>query len=284
MHFRDIMLSNVSILALLVAANAAVGGAVLAADSATAGERAAAPAVSGLNAKVGGFGTSLNDDTAAGIFAALAFPLAPGIGIQIDGAAGGDDGGAFRGVGGHLFWRDPSRGLLGAYASYLSWDTDSRSGTIETRGAEVGKVGLESQLYLGRMTLEGIAAYQYGSESGFAGKATAAYYLHDDFRLHLGASHLQGPGFGAFAGMEWAPPSARGLSWFADVGVNEDRDARVLAGLKLYFSREDKSLIRRHREDDPDIDLPADLFQTTRKLSACPVGQVMINGFCDGNT
>lgn len=72
------------------------------------------------------------------------------------------------------------------------------------------------------------------------------------------------------------------MSFFADIGVNEDRETRALVGLKFYLSRADKSLIRRHREDDPDINLPADLFQTSRGV--CPVGQILINGFCDGNT
>ena len=47
-------------------------------------------------------------------------------------------------------------------------------------GAKVGKVGVESHLYLGPLTLEGIVAYQFGSETGFAGKATVAYYPRDE--------------------------------------------------------------------------------------------------------
>jgi hypothetical protein len=180
MHFRDIMLSSVSILALLVAANAAAGGAALAADFGTAGDRAAAPAVSGLNVKIGGFGANLSDETAGGGFAAVTLPLGANFGAQIDGVGGSGSAGGFYGIGGHLFWRDPARGLLGAYASHIRWDGSSLDGAFEIRGAEVGKVGLESQLYLGRVSLEGIAAYQSGTETGFAGKATAAYYLHDD--------------------------------------------------------------------------------------------------------
>jgi hypothetical protein len=99
-------------------------------------------------------------------------------------------------------------------------------------------------------------------------------------------SQQQGPGFAAFTGLEWAPLRS-GLSLFADVGVNEDRDLRSLVGLKFYFSRQDKSLIRRHREDDPDVDLPNDLFQALGTQQAvgggCPVGKRLINGFCDGN-
>jgi hypothetical protein len=279
MHSQRNLLSSVSILALLVAANTAFSGAALATDP---GEnRAVLPAVSGANAKVGAFGASLDGETAAGAFAALTFPLGHGFGAQFDGMIGDGNAGDFHGFGGHLFWRDPSRGLFGIYASYLRWNAESLSDELVVSGAKVAKVGVESHLYLGPLTLEGIAAYQFGSETGFAGKATIAYYPRDNLRLYAGVNQLEGPGLTAFTGIEWAP-SNRGMSLFADVGVNEDHDTRVLAGLKFYISPEDKSLIRRHREDDPEIDLPSDLFQTIR--GRCPVGQTFVNGFCDGNT
>jgi hypothetical protein len=210
----------------------------------------------------------------------LAFPLWWGFGAQIDGVVGNSNGGAFNGVGGHIFWRDPSRGLLGAYGSYLHWNPGN--GALDI-GGEIGKAGIEAQLYLGRLSLEGLSAYQYGSTEGFAGKGTVAYYPHDDFRIHLGVSHLQGPGLAGYAGLEWAPLTRRGLSLFADIGVDEDRDLRSLFGLKFYFSRSDKNLIRRHREDDPDVDLPGDLYQALQARGVCPAGKTLINGFCDGN-
>jgi hypothetical protein len=282
MDIRHSLLSNVSILALLVAASAVGGSVALASDFGAPDRQAALPAVSGVNAKIGGFGASLDDEAAGGVFGALAFPLGHGFGAQIDGVVGGGNGSAFTGIGGHFFWRDPSRGLLGIYASHVHWDADSISGGFAISGAEVNKVGVEGHLYLGRLSLEGLAAHQFGTETGFAGKLTAAYYLHEDFRIHLGVSHLEGPGTSTFAGIEWMPSPTGRMSLFADVGVNEDRDTRVLAGLKFYLSPEVKSLIRRHREDDPDIELPSDLFQTSRGV--CPTGQILINGFCDGNT
>jgi hypothetical protein len=292
MGSRQILLSHASILALLAVANAAAGGKALASDTGTAEHRAALPAVSGLNAKIGGFGSSLNGDSAAGVFVGLAFPLGHGFGAQIDGMVGTAQGwDAFSGVGAHLFWRDPSRTLVGVYASHVQWDTDSSLGA-SGRG-ELGKIGVESHLYLGRLSLEGLAAYQFGSDRGFAGKGTVAYYPRDDFRLHAGVTHFAGPGSSVFAGLEWAPPSGRGMSWFANVSVDEDRDVRSLAGLKFYLSRSDKPLIRRHREDDPEVDLPGDLYHATpvnqpgqpgQGEQQCPLGQVLINGFCDGNT
>lgn len=286
MACRQLILSNVSILAMLTA-NASAGGIAPASDLEVAERQASLPAVSGLNAKLGGFGANFNDANPAGAFAALSLPLARDVGLQVDGVSGTGNGGAFYGVGAHLFWRDPSRGLFGGYASHFRWDAASVGGAFDVHGAEVSKWGFEGQLYLGRLSLEGVAAYQFGSEDGFAGKGTVAYYPHGDLRLHLTVSHLQGPGFMTSTGFEWAPLPSRGVSLFADIGVDEDRDFRSMAGLKFYFSRQDKTLIRRHREDDPDVELPNDLFQTIQARSVngvCPNGRTPINGFCDGNT
>jgi hypothetical protein len=295
-------LSHVSILALLAVANAAAGGRALASDAGPPEHRTTLPAVSGLNAKIGGFGTTLDGESAGGVFIGLAFPLGHGFGAQIDGMVGTAQGwDAFNGAGAHLFWRDPSRALLGIYASHVQWDAGPSAGGSDR--SELGKIGVEGQLYLGRLSLEGLAAHQFGTDSGFAGKGTVAYYPRDDLRLHAGVTRYAGPGSSVFAGLEWAPQPDRGMSWFANVSVNEDRDVRSLAGLKFYLSRTSKPLIRRHREDDPDVDLPADLFLTTTQGNQqgqtgqpdqrgqpgqgevqCPQGQVMLNGFCDGNT
>jgi hypothetical protein len=175
----------------LVAAYAIDATVALAADFGGGDSRPGLPAVSGLNAKIGGFGVTQDGDAAGGGFVGLAFPIWWGLGAQIDGVVGNSNGGAFNGVGGHLFWRDPSRGLLGAYGSYLHWNPGN--GALDI-GGEIGKAGLEAQVYLGRLSLEGLSAYQFGSTEGFAGKGTIAYYPHDDFRIHLGREPSAGCG------------------------------------------------------------------------------------------
>src|SRR5262249_32927487 len=50
--------------------------------------------------------------------ASLSIPLAQQWGLQIDGGAGSDLGIGNYNVDAQLFWRDPSIGLLGAFASY----------------------------------------------------------------------------------------------------------------------------------------------------------------------
>lgn len=296
MRPQQLLLCRTSMLALLALANTAGSGTALAADfggpegQGNAESQRALPAVSGLNAKIGSFGASLADESAGGAFIGVALPLGHSFGAQIDGMVGTAQGGnAFHGIGGHLFWRDPARALFGIYAGHVQWDADSVTGG--SGRVEVNKVGFESQLYLGRLSLESLTAYQFGTDTGFSGKGTAAYYPRDDLRLHVGVTHGVGPGFGAFTGLEWVPRPSSGLSLFADVGINEDRDVRALFGLKFYLARSDKSLIRRHREDDPEVDLPSDLFQASQAVQPnppqtqpCPAGQVLINGFCDGNT
>jgi hypothetical protein len=43
------------------------------------------------------------------------------------------------------------------------------------------------------------------------------------------------------------------LSLTVDGQLGEDGYTSAMAGLSLYFGGEDKSLIRRHREDDPSL-------------------------------
>ncbi|MCK9910282.1 hypothetical protein MXD81_14145, partial [Microbacteriaceae bacterium K1510] len=110
----------------------------------------------------------------------------------------------------------------------------------------------------------------------------------------IGVAYYEGPDLIGYAGLEWMPLPDRPLSIFAKGSISEHNDeaSSILGGLKFYFSPETKSLIRRHREDDPDVDLasdlylapqlPPDLFQTANGV--CPPGEVLVNGSCDGNT
>ena len=56
----------------------------------------------------------------------------------------------------------------------------------------------------------------------------------------------------------------------------------ALGGARVYIGMPDKSLIRRHREDDPAGLLPDDLYSVVGD-SHCPIGTVGAFGFCDGN-
>ena len=57
------------------------------------------------------------------------------------------------------------------------------------------------------------------------------------------------------AGVEYIPEQFRGSSTaaalFVDGAYGWDKSSMIIGGAKIYFGNSDKSLKRRHREDDP---------------------------------
>ena len=81
------------------------------------------PAVDGINGKIDGYGGGANHTNGFyGGTGSLSVPLAQQWGAQFDGGVGSDEGIGWLGGAGHLFWRDPSIGLLGAFGSYSHWN------------------------------------------------------------------------------------------------------------------------------------------------------------------
>lgn len=275
MHFQNRFLLSVSTAALLV------GSPVLAADVDFAG--AFAPAVSGVNGKIETFMGSAGGVFVPGLAGALSLPVGERFGAQIDGLlAASNDAGAY-GVGGHFFWRDPARGLLGLYGGYVyrGFGTAIEINGIDVMGEDTGKVGFEGEAYMSNVSFEGFAGYQFGTNSGFAGKATVALYPNPDFRLDLSVRHIAGPGVIGSVGLEWQP-SDSSVSLFADAGAGPNVGGYGLFGIKLYSGAGQKSLIQRHREDDPSIELPHDLFGIIGD-GVCPPGVDLYDGsICDG--
>jgi hypothetical protein len=73
------------------------------------------PAVDGINGKIAGFGGGADHTNGFyGTTGSLTVPLAQQWGAQIDGGVGSLDGSGWSRGAGHLFWRDPSIGLVGA--------------------------------------------------------------------------------------------------------------------------------------------------------------------------
>jgi hypothetical protein len=280
MHIRLNLLASASVAALLHSPAAMAGN-----------PSTALPAVSAPNGKVGAFAGSAAGESIVGVSTSWAAPLGGPWGAQFDGAFGSAGSAAFYGVGGHLFWRDPAKGLLGVTGSWVDWDkvttfTLDRVGgeNVESyrdlAGAAVGTFGVEAAAYAGRISLEGGVGYQFGTVSGARGRATIAYYLTDNFRIDFGLSTLVGRGSTFRAGTEWAPAGHK-FSLFANASASPDASS-VVGGLKVYFGGGQKSLIRRHREDDPENLLPDDLY-TILGDKYCPADVTLLNGLCDSN-
>jgi hypothetical protein len=221
--------------------------------------KAAEPAVSGPNGKISVEGGTFDDEEAGLALGSVAIPLGHSFGAQADGALGAIDGDTLGGGGLHLFTRDPASYLLGVYGGYHTWD-----------GIDIWRLAGEAELYLGRFTLDGLAGFESIDgptnfanptltidDDHFFAQTDLAYYITDDFKVYGGYRYLNETSFGA-AGTEYL---IRGyevpVSLFARGDFGVDEYTSITGGLKVYLSGDpQKSLIDRHRRDDPDIYVP----------------------------
>jgi hypothetical protein len=228
--------------------------------------RADGPAVSALNGKFSlesGSTSSQQHASAIGIAqGSVTAPLGHSFGMQLDGQTATAYGAFLAAAGLHVFWRDPEVGLFGPIASFGGGS-----------GQQAARIGAEGELYAGPITVGARAGYQelgrYGqsTNSGFYGGRLALYPVPD---LMLALRGGQSAGFSAGGiRIEYQPElfDRRALSLFVDGAAGDSSFYRVTAGLRIYFGAQ-KSLIRRHREDDPQ----------SISASTCPQTQPQPNG------
>jgi hypothetical protein len=208
----------------------------------------AGDAVSGVNGKVGYLGGNMDGDYGNNVFGSFSLPVATNLGFQGDGLYTHVSDVDFTGAGGHLFWRDWDKGLLGVTGGFVHGDLlDSAAG------------GVEGEYYLGRLTfLAGFGAAHIGydtsvpfidtSVTDFYATAGLRYYLLDDLMFGASYFHLFDNELGV-GQIEYQTP-IHGLSLFAEVAVGEHDYEHALIGAQFYLGKS-KSLIRRHREDEP---------------------------------
>ena len=203
------------------------------------------PAVSGPNAKISGGGGVVDGDTAGLALGSATLPLGDHLGVQADGLYGRIGGDLRWGVGGHLFWRDPDTGMLGLTGSYSRREDHDPDW--------LSRAGVEAEVFLGRVTASAQGGYQFGDfDEGEFGRVDLRWYLTDNFMLSAGGEIETGDYVGRLKA-EYQPgfSALPGLSLFADGEIGEDNWNRAFAGIRYYFGAKTKSLIRRHREDDP---------------------------------
>ena len=214
------------------------------------------PAVSGLNVKTDGLFGSLEGEGAALGLGSLSFPLGKRVGFQADGGIGEISADGFWGGAGHFFMRDPDRGLIGLIGLYQEVDNLS----LIRNGAEL-------EWYKGRFSLRARAGYQYGDvrHGAFAG-LEGAVYLTDNLMLEL-EPKVAANEWLARVGVEYMLhfESFSGLALFAEGGLGESGYEQYFGGIRLYLGP-NKSLKRRHREDDPGCLLPEGIDVLIRAL------------------
>ena len=203
------------------------------------------PAVSATNSKIGIQGGRADSDNTLTITGSLATPLGHSYGLQLDGLIGNLGGNGTGGLGAHLFWRDPETGMFGLTASKLRRDD-----------RDLNRIGFEGEYYGNAFTLSGMAGRQTGDfSSGTYYGLSARYYIHDSLAVSGNGESVSGDSLYTL-GLEFQPNSSQqNISYFvnASSGSGDAADS-VVVGVRLYLGK-NKSLKRRHREDDPDNNL-----------------------------
>jgi hypothetical protein len=229
------------------------------------------PAVDGANWKAAGLGGTLANRELYTFQGSYSLPLGDRYGLQLDGIAGTYDARFVGATAAHLFWRDPNRGTLGLFGSITHWD---RFG-----GLNVWHFAPEFEIYAGRWTLQAIAGVETGNSGSqivgnlvesfdiptrFFDKVNLAYYLTDDWKAFVGHRYVGGKNALAL-GSEFAfrvnGPVMGSL--FVEGRIGEEDFKGLWGGLRFYGGMKDKTLIQRHRQDDPIEWNPETLFGIT---------------------
>lgn len=187
------------------------------------------------------------------------------------------------GIGAHFFWRDPDLALVGVYAHYVRFrqDLDVFGPDDVTVTANTFRIGAAGEYYHNNWTLEGFVGADFVTTTAevggvsdsddrtfLAGRALAAYYPNNDTRLFAGVEYA----FNEFAGVlggEYLFNSASPMATAAFVeGSIGETTTTIEAGVRVYFGPDGKSLIARHREDDP----RPSLFDPLSALASCVGG------------
>lgn len=180
----------------------------------------------------------------------LSLPVGDRFGLQGDVMASLSSTGLTYGGALHAFTRDPSSYLAGVTA-----------GVVVAPGARLGALGLEGELYLDQVSLEGwvgFAAIDYvdpltPDATGLFAIGDIAYYPTEDWRVALGASSILGDNALRLSTEYLFRDLGAPLSLTADARAHASGAYSFTVGLKGYIGGNDdqKTLINRHRQDDP---------------------------------
>ena len=214
-------------------------------------------AVDGFNASLGFMGSSL-DGTANGmITASFATPLpyTTSFGFQADLAFGYYDGNTTSSStagAGHLFWRDPEKGMIGAYADW------ALLGIYHS-----GRIGIEASRYIGPWSIDGMVGMEFGQNvyTKLIDEVDISYHFDENFKASIG-HRLTSRGHMANIGFEKQFGEFRGsaLSVFGEAEVGEDNFTQAFAGIKIALGHESGStLMQRDRQSGVRVRIPRNL-------------------------
>lgn len=220
--------------------------------------------VDALNFEFSGLGGSyqrnvIGSASNAMFLATLASPIPffENFGVQIDGAIGSYDQDFTSAAGAlHLFWRDPSQGMIGLYGDWAYVNPE-----------HAGRVGVEFAVYNGRWTLEVLAGMQFGQHvfTEFIDEVDLSYYVTDNTRASIGhrltsRGHVGNFSFEHLLTDEGLPD----WSIFGEVEAGEDNYVAGWGGIKFALGSTADTLIERDRRSNLLVRIPRNIASVTQ--------------------
>ncbi len=188
---------------------------------------------------------------------ATPFPFFENFGAQIDAAIGSYDSGFTSAAAGlHLFWRDPSQGMIGIYGDW---------GYVNPEHA--GRVGVEFAVYNDRWTLDVLAGLQFGQHvfSEFIDEVDLSYYVTDNTRASIGHRLTSRGSVGNFSFEHlMVDEGLDGWSIFGEIEAGEDGYVSGWGGVKFAVGSTAATLIDRDRNSNLTVRIPRNLASVTQ--------------------
>lgn len=216
------------------------------------------PAVDGLNFQLSGLTGAIGGYANSMFMATIATPVPvfEQFGVQADLAIGNYDADYISSAAAlHIFWRDPSIGLLGIYGDWSYINPE-----------HAGRVAVEGAWYNGRWSLDVMAGVQFGQHvyTDFVDEVDLSYYFTDNLKASIGHRLISRGNVANFS-FEWMPEAAPGWSVFGQAETGEDEYHAAWIGLRYAFGTGSaNTLIERDRNSNALVRIPRNIASVTR--------------------
>ncbi|MDE1151519.1 MAG: hypothetical protein PW788_03185 [Micavibrio sp.] len=229
------VVTSVALAALIMS----VATAAQAAESAQAPAAYSNAAVANPNFDLSTGAAIIDHDAKAIISGTATVPIGNSFGAQLDGSEALGEGLNRGGLAGHIFYRDPSKYLLGATAMWSRVGSD-----------DITRVGPEAEGYWGDFTARLAGGWQSDDDddTGYI-NTRLSYYVTDNIVVAAGAgafSNNRSAGLDA----EWQPDAVP-FSVFAAAGDTNESDGYGILGVRLPLGSQGVTLKDRQRRYDP---------------------------------